>query len=151
MKNLKYSVVLFCNNKKIKTRILKETSSNIFRRGGADKLLIVNSKNSDFIGKNLLELSELLLDEKKAEEYLLKVGILKTFTECEKCGSNRITKISRGRHRCSNCESEWSMKKGSVLYNNKLSYSKFIGIVKLFELGNHGRCQQKQWGLSLKI
>jgi len=84
---------------------------------------------------NLLELSELLLDEKKAEEYLLKVGILKTFTECEKCGSNRITKISRGRHRCSNCESEWSMKKGSVLYNNNLSYSKFIGIVKLFELG----------------
>jgi len=84
---------------------------------------------------NLLELSELLLDEKKAEEYLLKVGILKTFTECEKCGSNRITKISRGRHRCNNCESEWSMKKGSVLYNNNLSYSKFIGIVKLFELG----------------
>ncbi len=84
---------------------------------------------------NLIELSELLLDEKKAEEYLLKVGILKTFTECEKCGSNRITKISRGRHRCNSCLSEWSNKKGSVLYNNNLSYSKFIGIVKLFEMG----------------
>jgi len=84
---------------------------------------------------NLLELSELLLDEKKAGEYLLKVGILKTFTECEKCGSNRITKISRGRHRCNSCLSEWSNKKGSILYNNNLSYSKFIGIVKLFEMG----------------
>ena len=83
---------------------------------------------------NLLELSELLLDEKKAEGYLLKVGILKTFTECEKCGSDRITKISRGRHRCNSCLSEWSNKKGSVLYNNNLSYSKFIGIVKLFEM-----------------
>jgi len=84
---------------------------------------------------NLLELSELLLNEKKAEEYLLKVGILKTFTECSKCGSSRITKISRGRHRCNSCLSEWSNKKGSVLYNNNLSYSKFIGIVKLFHLG----------------
>ena len=83
---------------------------------------------------NLIELSELLLDEKKAEEYLLKVGILKTFTECEKCGSNRITKISRGRHRCNSCLSEWSNKRGSVLYNNNLSYSKFIGIVKMFEM-----------------
>mgnify|MGYP000327037791 FL=1 len=53
----KDSLFIRFNNKKIKTRILKETSSNIFRRGGADKLLIVNSKNSDLIGKNLLELS----------------------------------------------------------------------------------------------
>ena len=83
---------------------------------------------------NLLELSELLLDEKQAEEYLLKVGILKTFTACEKCGSSRITKISRGRHRCNSCLSEWSNKKGSVLYNNNLSYSKFIGIVKCFAM-----------------
>ena len=53
----KDSLFIRFNDKKNKTRILKETSSNIFRRGGADKLLIVNSKNSDLIGKNLLELS----------------------------------------------------------------------------------------------
>lgn len=53
----KDSLFIRFNNKKIKSKILKETSSNIFRRGGADKLLIVNSKNSDIIGKNLLELS----------------------------------------------------------------------------------------------
>ena len=87
-----------------------------------------------YITAGLIELSELLLDEKKAEEYLLKVGILKTFTKCKMCGSNRITKISRGKHRCNSCLSEWSNKKGSVLYNNNLSYSKFIGIVKLFTL-----------------
>lgn len=83
---------------------------------------------------NLLELSELLLDEKKAEEYLLKVGILKTFTACEKCESTRITKISRGRHRCNNCLSEWSNRAGSILHRQSLSASKFIGLVKLFEL-----------------
>lgn len=84
---------------------------------------------------NLLELSELLLDERKAEEYLLKVGILKTFTKCEKCGSNRITKISRGRHRCNSCKSEWSNKKGSVLHGASLPFPKFIGLIKVFELG----------------
>ncbi len=83
---------------------------------------------------NLLELSELLLDEKKAEEYLLKVGILKTFTTCEKCGSNRITKISRGRHRCNGCLSEWSNKKGSLLHGQSLSASKLLGLIKMFSL-----------------
>ena len=46
---------------------------------------------------NLIELSELLLDEKKAEQYLLEVGILKTFTHCEKCGSKKFGRIRRGK------------------------------------------------------
>ncbi len=83
---------------------------------------------------NLLELSELLLDEKKAEEYLLKVGILKIFTECSKCGSSRITKISRGRHRCNSCLSEWSNRAGSILHGQSLTASKLIGIIKLFSM-----------------
>jgi len=33
---------------------------------------------------NLIELSALMQDEKKREEYLLKVGILKTFTKLPK-------------------------------------------------------------------
>ena len=37
----KDSLFISFNNNKLKLRILSETSSNIFRRGGADKLLIV--------------------------------------------------------------------------------------------------------------
>ncbi len=83
---------------------------------------------------NLIELSELLLDENLAEQYLLKHNILKTFTHCNKCKCNRLSKISRGRYRCNSCESEWSGRKDSILYKNQLSYSKFIGIVKCFTL-----------------
>ena len=83
---------------------------------------------------NLIELSELLQDEKKAEEYLLKVGILKTFTKCEKCGGSKISKISRGRFRCKVCDSKWNKRAGSILHRQSLSASKFIGVVKLFEL-----------------
>ena len=43
---------------------------------------------------NLIELSALMQDEKKCEEYLLKVGILKTFTECPKCKALRIGRVS---------------------------------------------------------
>lgn len=83
---------------------------------------------------NLIELSELLLNENLAEQYLLKHNILKTFSHCEKCNSNRITSISRGRYRCNNCESEWGNRKGSILHRQSLSASKLLGIIKLFEL-----------------
>ena len=83
---------------------------------------------------NLLELSELLLDEKKAEEYLLKVGILKTFTECEKCGSSRVNKISRGRYMCRGCKSEWPYRKHSILHGQSFSVANLVGMIKLFEL-----------------
>lgn len=99
---------------------------------------------------NLLELSELLLDEKKAEEYLLKVGILKTFTSCEKCGSNRITKISRGRHRCNSCLSEWNKRAGSILHGQSLSASKFLGLVKMFELELTAKDGSINMGVNLK-
>jgi transposase len=83
---------------------------------------------------NLIELSELLLDEKKAEEYLLNVGILKTFTLCEKCGSSKLGRIRRGRCKCYGCKAEWSLRKNSILEGQSISYSKFLGLVKLFEL-----------------
>ena len=67
----KDSLFIRFNNNKLKLRILSETSSNIFRRGGADKLLIVNSKNSDFIGKNLLELSEIFTKSPEETVYEL--------------------------------------------------------------------------------
>ena len=82
----------------------------------------------------LIELAKLLLDEELAKKYLLKHNILKTFTHCSKCNSNRLSKISRGRYRCNNCESEWSARKDSILHRQSLSSSNLLGIIKLFEL-----------------
>jgi N-acyl-D-amino-acid deacylase len=47
------------NNPILKQRILDETKTNITRRGGPDKLLIVVSSDTTIVGKNLLEISKL--------------------------------------------------------------------------------------------
>jgi len=97
---------------------------------------------------NLIELSELLLDEKKAEQYLLNVGILKTFTSCEKCGSKKLGRIRRGRYKCYSCKTEWSARKGSIIFYNNLSYSKFLAIIKMFELNIDATVAAKQLALN---
>jgi transposase len=83
---------------------------------------------------NLIELAELLLDEQKAEQYLLEVGILKTFTACEKCGSAKLGRIRRGRYKCYGCKAEWSFRKDSMLHLQSINVSKFIGVIMCFYL-----------------
>jgi len=56
----KDSLFIRFENQDLKQKILDETRVNIIRRGGADKLLIVNAEDSILVGKNLLEISELL-------------------------------------------------------------------------------------------
>ena len=80
---------------------------------------------------NLIELSKYLQDEKAAEDYLYEKGILKRFTECPYCGSEKIGNISRGRIKCYKCKKEWHKRKGSFLEGKHISCSKFIGLIKL--------------------
>ena len=82
---------------------------------------------------NLIELSELLLDEKKTEQYLLEVGILKTFYNCEKCGSSKIGRIRRGKYKCYSCKYEWNLRKGSKLEGINLGFNKILLFLKLVE------------------
>ena len=56
----KDSLFVRYNNPKLKTQILEETKKNIIRRGGPEKLLIVKIDEPKFLGKNLLEISEML-------------------------------------------------------------------------------------------
>lgn len=53
------SVFIRYANPLLKQRILDETKTNISRRGGPDKLLIVASSDTTIVGKNLLEISKL--------------------------------------------------------------------------------------------
>jgi len=99
---------------------------------------------------NLIELSELLLDEKKAEQYLLKVGILKTFTQCEKCGSSKLGRIRRGRYKCYGCKAEWGFRKGSVLHEQSITTSQFIGLIKLFVLDTTALIASKELAINRK-
>lgn len=54
------SLFLRFQNPKLKQKILNEITKNIKRRGGPEKLLIVKSKEPNFVGKNLLEISKML-------------------------------------------------------------------------------------------
>jgi len=96
---------------------------------------------------NLIELSELLLDEKKAEQFLLDVGILKSFTACEKCASSKLGRIRRGRYKCYGCKAEWSVRKNSMLFSHQISYSNFIGLLKCFEIDLAANQTAKELGI----
>lgn len=74
----KDSLFIRYNNSKFKKRILEETKNNITRRGGADKLLIVKVEDSIFLGKNLLEISEMIkVSPEEAVFKILETGRVK--------------------------------------------------------------------------
>jgi transposase-like protein len=81
---------------------------------------------------NLIELSKYLQDEQAAENYLYEKEILKRFTVCPHCGSDKLGHISRGRIKCYKCKKEWHKRKGSFLEGKQISASKFIAFLKLY-------------------
>jgi transposase len=83
---------------------------------------------------NIMELSTLIQDEKNCEEYLRQVGILKSFTNCVRCGSDKLGIIRRNRYKCYKCKTEWSIYRDSFLVTVNVEVSKFIMAIKLYEL-----------------
>lgn len=84
---------------------------------------------------NIADLINNVKDEDSARNLLQSLGVLKTFTFCFNCNSERLNILSRERLRCFDCKKEWSLKKDSILYNSNLSYTQFIWILKLYSLG----------------
>ena len=82
---------------------------------------------------NLIELLELLLNEKEAEQYLFEIGILNKIKNCENCGSSKIGRIRRGKYKCYSCEYEWNLRKGSKLEGINLGFNKILLFLKLVE------------------
>lgn len=56
----KDSLFIRYKSTKYRSQVLEETRKNITRRGGPDKLLIVKADDSSFVGKNVLEVAEML-------------------------------------------------------------------------------------------
>ena len=81
---------------------------------------------------NLIELSSFLQDESAAQTYLTEKKILREFYVCPFCKSEKIGNIRRDRMRCYKCKKEWHRRKGSFLESRHISYSKFIGLLKLY-------------------
>lgn len=72
------SLLIRYNNPDLKQQILEETKINIARRGGPDKLLVVNADDSTFVGKNLVEISKIVqMSPEEAVFKLIKTGAVK--------------------------------------------------------------------------
>ncbi len=72
------SLFIRYNNSTLKRKILEDTKNNIIRRGGADKLLIVKTKDATFLGKNVLKISKMLkIQPEDAVFKVLKTGYAK--------------------------------------------------------------------------
>lgn len=71
----KDSLFLRYTNARLKEKILAETKTNITRRGGPEKLLLVTVKDSTYLNKNLEEIArELKLPAEEAVYVVLKTG-----------------------------------------------------------------------------
>lgn len=73
---------------------------------------------------NLVELTKHTQPEAAAEDYLRKMGILQTFTECPYCKGQRVGKIRRGLFKCYHCRNEWSRRRGSRLFGFPITFTR---------------------------
>ena len=82
----------------------------------------------------LFELLLIIQDEKKSEDYLRSVGILKTFSNCPRCNGTSLGMIRGDRWKCYKCKTEWTRRKDSILSLVRIKYSEFLFCLKCFEL-----------------
>ena len=82
----------------------------------------------------LSELLPIIQDEKRSEDYLRSVGILKTFSNCSRCNGTSLGMIRGDRWKCYKCKTEWTRRKNSILSLVRIKYSEFLLCLKLFEL-----------------
>lgn len=97
---------------------------------------------------NLMELTQYTSDDEKAEQYLQKIGILKTFDNYPYCGSRRLGRIRRVKIKCYECRKEWGVRKGSILEGMRIPLTKFLLAIKLFELDTSVREAARQLDLA---
>ena len=98
----------------------------------------------------LAELLPIIQDEKKSEDYLRSVGILKTFSNCPRCNGTSLGMIRGDRWKCYICKTEWTRRKDSLLSLVRIKYSEFLLCLKLFELELTADETARQLGLNYK-
>jgi transposase len=98
----------------------------------------------------IIELITYINNEKRAEEFLRSRGILKTFTRCHNCASDKLGMIRGNKWKCYSCKSEWTRKKNSLLSQFRMKYSEFLLCLKFFELELTAEKTSQQLNLNYK-
>lgn len=87
-------------------------------------------------GMNLIELGKLVSDEKKSLQYLY--NKMKDLS-CPSCGQRELYFMSRKRLRCNECGCDFRPLNGTNFSTIKISASKWLSLIKLFELSVSAR------------
>lgn len=74
-------------------------------------------------------------NELQLEEYLIELGLIKSFTHCPFCNNDKFGVVRRNKLKCYRCKREWSKKLNGPLVNTNVSTTKIVLIVKLLSLG----------------
>jgi transposase len=98
----------------------------------------------------MIELIPMVQDEKLSENYLREKGILKTFKNCEHCGSSKLGMIRSDRWKCYSCKAEWSRRRYSILSLVRMKYSEFLICLKCFEIEMTAERCSLELGIYLK-
>jgi len=97
---------------------------------------------------NLIDLQQYTTDEKRAEEYLRKQGIIRRYDRCPHCESTRIGRVRRSKFKCYDCRREWGPRRGSILEGLRVPLARVLLAIKLFELDTSVRESAGQLNLS---
>lgn len=94
------------------------------------------------------ELIKLLSNEKETMKFLYERRRHINGIECPHCGGRKFYLMSRKRVRCKKCRRDHDFLKATWLGKIRISYAKWLILVKLFELEVSARKASKQVGLS---
>jgi len=96
---------------------------------------------------DLMELAKIVSDERRSFEYLL--GEVPSLS-CPSCGSKEFYKMSRMRLRCFRCKKDFRPLNHTRFSQIKISHSKWLMLIKLFELSTSARKAAKEVKVSYK-
>lgn len=97
----------------------------------------------------LIELTKIVSDESETLKYLERVSGIKA--SCQHCGSTKFYYMkSKNRIRCAGCKKDIRPFINTLLGKIKITYSKWLVVIKLFELSVSANEAMSQTGLSYK-
>jgi len=93
---------------------------------------------------NLIELSKIVSDKSISLEFLCKRFNSVNSIYCPKCNSDKYYLMSRGNLRCSKCKTNYKPFSDTQFDKINIDYSKWLVLIKLFDLGISARRAAKE-------
>ena len=88
---------------------------------------------------SLIELSGIISDKASSLEFLCNRFKRKHAINCTSCNSKKYYVMSRARLRCQNCRFDYKPFENTWLGNINIDFTKWLALIKLFELGTSAR------------